>query len=283
LVQSFAELKQGDEVITSALTKPEDGIIFSYCRHSGIRVSAFDHGVTLGLSRWSEYEASQAGMLFADRGFYHSRCAADVIGRFSPHQDRVVVGLPKIAERVRWRWIQRVLSRHIIGVSMKEHVVMFVPELDKNNFIYGPYHDNDLQYLIKTENTIIRLCELFPQSTVVVKLYPTQRYLDPCLFVDIIERHSNLKFCFDVDFRFVRSAADLIVTTATQSTLGWVAGSGVPAVALEFPWCPLRIRGPRLDISYSSLSVNAYFIQRSSVCSDTSCDVAQKICSNVSL
>lgn len=242
-----ASVKPGDEILTSALTSPLEGLFYGYCRSRGIRVAAFDHGVTLGLSAWSDSEARQAGMLAADRGFYHCPRAAESVRLHAPWQEIHVVGLPHCTAKPILRTLQRSLGRRLLGLTKDEHVLMHVPDLERNNFIYGPWQENDLQFLRKTKDVTAALCRAYPRSRVVLKLYPTQRYLDAYDFSDLAAEHPNLLVVGDVDFRFVRASSDLNFTASTQSTLGWVAGAGAPMVFLEFRWAPSRVTGLRLQ------------------------------------
>jgi hypothetical protein len=240
-------IRTGDEILSSALTTPLEGLFYSYCRSKGIAVSAFDHGVTLGLSAWSDSEARQAGMLAADRGFYHCPRAVESIRRHAPWQETHVVGLPRCTARPVLRRLQRSLGRQLLGLGRDEHVLMHVPDLERNNFIYGPWQENDLQFLRKTRQVTQALCRAYPRSRVVLKLYPTQRYMDAYDFSDLTAEHPNLLVVGDIDFRFVRACSDLNFTASTQSTLGWVEGAGAPMAFLEFRWAPARVTGLRLE------------------------------------
>lgn len=244
-----AVIRPGDEILSSALTSPLEGLFYSYCRSRGIPVSAFDHGVTLGLSAFSDSEARQAGMLAADRGFYHCPRAVESIRRHAPWQETHVVGLPRCTARPILRRLQRSLGRQLMGLGRDEHVVMHVPDLERNNFIYGPWQENDLQFLRKTRQVTQTLCRAYPRSRVVLKLYPTQRYMDAYDFSDLTAEHPNLLVVADIDFRFVRTCSDLNFTASTQSTLGWVAGAGAPMAFMEFRWAPARVTGLRLEWS----------------------------------
>jgi hypothetical protein len=81
----------------------------------------------------------------------------------------------------------------------------------------------------------------------------------------------------DVDFRFVRASADLIFTASTQSTLGWVAGSGTPVVFLDFIWAPSRVSGLRLQFDEIQGLVALVLPDKDATCLVQPCDVAEKI------
>jgi hypothetical protein len=273
----FSELTRGfdqvtrtfrnrQEILTNGLSSPIERLFYCYCRSKKIPVNALDHGVTLGLSEFGVREAGHSAMLCADRAFYHCPRAVTVTRPHAPGQTAFVVGLPKITAHPPWQHLQRRLVRRWLKIEREEHVVFYVPELDRNNYIYGPYAENDWQFLHKTRDVTAALCRAFPRSRVVLKLYPTQRYLDHYDFSDFQEEHQNLLIVEGVDFRFVRTAADLIFVSNAQSTLGWVSGAGVPFVYLDFSWSPGRINGLRCAIPSIPGLAAAVFPDAKEVC-----------------
>ena len=252
LTNGFAQVtrnfRTGHEILTNGLSSPIERLFYCFCRSRKIPVNAVDHGVTLGLSEFGVIDAGHSAMLCADRAFYHCPRAVAVTHPHVPWQTSFVVGLPKITARPPLYRLQRRMVRSWLKISHEGHVVFYVPELDRNNYIYGPYAENDWQFLHKTRDVTAALCRAFPRSRVVLKLYPTQRYLDRYDFADLQEEHQNLLIVEGVDFRFVRTAADLIFVSNAQSTLGWVSGAGVPFVYLDFFWSPGRIKGLRCEI-----------------------------------
>ncbi len=269
-----ARMKPGDEILSNSLSNPVERLFYCHCKERGTRVNAFDHGVTLGLSGWGVQLCRHASMRVADRGFYHCGRAARAVAPHAPEQERHVVGLPLVTIRPSLRGLKRRVGRRMMGLDPDEHVVMYVPELERNNFVYGPHCDNDLQFLEKTLQTVRVLCRSFPASRVVLKLYPTVRYLDTLDYSELIEEFPNLLVVEHVDFRFVRHAADLILTPSAQSTLGWVAGAGVPFLYLDFTWAPGYVRGLRLPLPGIDGLAAVVIPDRDGVCTSPPRDVA---------
>lgn len=243
-----SSMRRGDEILSSSLNTFVDRLFAGHCRKRGFRVNTVDHGVTLGLSNWSFFHAPYSGMNVGDRAFYHCRRAVSVMTSHARGQEVHVVGLPRVTARPTLRNLQRRMARKMLGLSPSDHVVMVVCDLPRNNFIYGPYQDNDLQFLRKTVQLVETTCESYSASTVVLKLYPTQRYVDDYTFLNLTKRYSNLRIVKDVEFRFIRTAADLLLTSSTQSTLGWVSGAGVPYIYLDFAWSRGIVDGLRVTI-----------------------------------
>jgi hypothetical protein len=221
----------------------EEKFFYDFCRARAITVVAFEHGLTLGLSEWTDVSRCYFAMRHADVGFYNSKLGAEEMANVVPRQRRVVAGMPKAMIGLGLRSLRRSFARRYLKVEQSEHVVMYVAELEKNNYIYGPGIDNDLQYFNKTVDMTVALCEALPNSVILLKLYPTERYLDSQSFADLTSRFRNLRITKDFDFRFMALAADLIVTTSTQSTLGWAIGSGIPCLFADFDWAPSKMSG----------------------------------------
>jgi hypothetical protein len=270
-----ATIRPGDEVLSSSINGLPDRLFANHCRKRGIRVNTVDHGVTLGLSEWSLFHAAHSGMGVGTRGFYHCSRAVDAIGRHVSAQEAYAVGLPRITARPPFRGIQRRLARRMLAAGQDEHLIMIVCDLDRNNYVYGPQQDNDLQYLTKTRQIAETVCAAFPNSRVILKLYPTQRYLDEYDFSDIAQRFANLRIVKNVEFRFIRTAADFLVTTSTQSTLGWVSGAGAPYLYLDFVWSPGRIAGLRLNLPGVDGLIAAVLPDAGQVCGPRSADMAE--------
>lgn len=239
--KTLAPVRAKDVILTNSLNTPAQRIFNCFCRHRGIEVAACDHGVTLGLTEWSRYFCRHFGMAQAATGVYHLPEGAAEAREFAPDQRQVVVGVPRVTLKPPMAGLQRRLARSWLGIGSDEHVVMFAANLDRNNAVYGPGNENDLHFLQSTEAVVDALCVAWPASTVMLKLYPSQRYADSWRFEDLAARLPNLRIVKDMDFRFIRSAADVIVTGSSQSTLGWCLGSQRPVVFLEFHCMPARL------------------------------------------
>ena len=77
------------------------------------------------------------------------------------------------------------------------------------------------------------------RGEVLLKLYPTYRYVDPDPFAGLIELPANCRQLQFTDFRNLRAAADLLINETPGSVLGWSWGAGVPQIYLETGACPL--------------------------------------------
>lgn len=243
----FNQIGKDAWILSHGLATIEEKLFYDYCQAQGVTMVAFEHGVTLGLSKWTDVGRRYFAMRHADIGVYNSKIAVEEMADVVPNQQRIAAGLPRTMMGLGIRNLRRRIARKWLKIEPYVHVVMCVAELEKNNYMYGPSVDNDLQYFNKTVGLVTTLCEGFPNSQIVLKLYPTERYLDSQNFSGLSEKYGNLMVVKDVDFRFIGLAADLIVTSSTQSTLGWVVGSGIPCLFAEFEWAPSNLSGLRMS------------------------------------
>lgn len=233
-------------ILTNTPSTQIDRIFYCYCKSRKRSLVAFEHGVTLGLSETTKWFAKNYGMLAATAGVYHNEIAVNIIEPLSVDQKKFVASLPQITLKVNLKKIQRLLARKWLGIGKDENVIIYIADLDRNNMIYGPYAENDWQYLQKTKSIISYLVESFPQSKIILKLYPTQRYIDSYLFDFIDIKYDNVLIIKDIDFMYIRSLPDFIFVSSSQSTLGWVIGSGVPYLFLDFKASPSILGGVKM-------------------------------------
>ena len=231
---------------TSELNSFEERYMYCYCKKHGIKVMAFEHGVTYGFSAWSEWGTSKCGMLASDIGVYHTITGADAVRRKYPFQEQYVVGLPYITKNMPFKGFKKKIISNMIG-KLGKHKVFYVADMVRNNLVNGPYFDTDLNIVNKTMSIINLLRKSYPHSAIYLKLYPTQRYIDDYQF-DSLLHDGHVKIVKDIDFRFLRAIADFVVVTSHQSTFGWVWGAGVPYAYFDFEASPSRMNG--LKIAY---------------------------------
>ena len=185
-------------------------------------------------------------MLTAPAGAYHWNRSIEQLRPWLGTQQAVIAGIPRTMRRAPFSKIQRVFIRKWLGIGQDRHVVIYAASAERNNMAYGPYTENDLQYMEVTESILSHLAERYPDSVVLLKLYPTHRYPHAFELRQLLRNYPNVIPIKDIDFRFLRSAADLIALSSSQSTLGWAWGSGIPVVMYEKEASPVRLPGKEL-------------------------------------
>lgn len=221
-------------LLTGGYYGPLGAELHAACSARGLPLIDFEHGATTGLALTSERrlrfsEATTCDALIASspraaRSF--AKAARD--GRPRIH----VAGLADQTRRVLRPRFQRRRARRRLGLARGEASILHVSTL-----IYGgswrPGDDSPVEsFVLDTDRTLLTEVYAGLGRTVLFKNYPARRYPSEAGYDALFALAPNLRLIEWADFRYVRAAADIIVTTANSSTIGWCAGAGAPLVHL---------------------------------------------------
>jgi hypothetical protein len=109
----------------------------------------------------------------------------------------------------------------IYKIKFNQEVIIIVAKLARNNLFISPYQANDYKFHLTTKKLVEIVCNKFPNSKVILKLYPGARYIDEYEFEDLMN-FKNLKIFKNTEFRWLKLIANKIITNSTESTLGQV-------------------------------------------------------------
>jgi len=234
LDHAFMKVKRNRTLITSGVYGPIGRQLISLCREKEIALVDFEHGATTGLARTSERrlrfsEASTCDLLLvSSAGAARSFGQAVVDGKPAIE----VVGLADQTRRVFRRHLQRFRARRRLGLRRGEAAIVHVSTL-----LYGgtlrPGDDAPVeQHVFQTDKTLLTEVYAGLDKTVLYKPYPAQRYPHHAGYDALFELDGNIRMIEWADFRYTRTAADILVTTANSSTIGWCVGAETPLVHL---------------------------------------------------
>jgi len=219
-------------VLTNALRFPRHVMFYHGCKHWGVPVLLVSHGVAAGLSQyhdrlWNILSFSHGDVFL---GYSEGECRSS--------KAHSVAGAPVSERSLRGKKMQRLFARRRLGVPSGKRLVMYVANLYSNNDVDLPYGGTNDWFEHRLKKTMIH--EVFSRLSdhCVVKLYPTQRYADPDPFMET-EKPSNVHIVQWAEFRYLRSACDVLVVDMAQSAFGWAWSAGVPLILLTTPYYPL--------------------------------------------
>jgi hypothetical protein len=221
-------------LLTSGYYGPLAGQLHALCAARGIALVDVEHGATTGLAHTSERRLAVSEATTSDILLVSSAAAARSFARArGDGRPRIeIVGLADQTRRVFRRRLQRRRARRRLGLGAGEIAVMHVSTL-----LFGgnmrPGDDTSVEsFVFETERRL--LTEVYGRigKTVLFKPYPAQRFVDHPGYDDLFALPPNVRLIEWADFRYVRAAADVIVTTANSSTIGWCVGADVPLVHL---------------------------------------------------
>ncbi len=255
LERTFDSTAKPRILMTSGIYGPVGRQLHASCHEHGVKLIDFEHGTTTGLAHTTERrlqvsEATTCDVLMASS----ARAAASFRRAPAKNCDIRVVGLADQTRHIFWRPLQRARARHRLQLNGGGPTVMHVSTL-----LYGGNmrsgDDNSVeQYVFTTEKTL--LCDVYGavNKQVLYKAYPTQRFPHDVSYRDVFKLPANVRLIDRADFRYVRSAADIIVTQANQSTLGWCVGADIPLVRL----CSRRVQD-LMDDELNEAVAEAFF------------------------
>jgi hypothetical protein len=242
-------------LLTSGVYGPVGRMLHTSCRNHGVTLIDFEHGATTGLAHTTERrlqvsEATTCDMLFASS----DRAASSFRRAPTSDCDIRVIGLADQTRSVHWRPLQRARARRRLKLNGRGPIVMHISGL-----LYGGNmrsgDDNSVEsYVFSTERRL--LCDVYGavNKTVLYKAYPTQRFPHDASYPDLFNLPQNVRIIDRADFRYIRAAADIIVTNANQSTLGWCIGADVPLIRLTS-----RIVQDLVDDDLNAQMADAFF------------------------
>jgi len=222
-------------LLTNGLIGPLGAQIYGLLSERGVPVIDFEHGVTTSLSALSQAridasEAAACDLLLV--------CAEDAARAFrkANRADAPVVHTIGLADQTRRllrpRW-QRRLARRRLGLGADAAVVMHVSTLPYSANMRPGYGTPSETTIFALDTALLTQVYARIRHRVVFKQYPTQRFPHEPPYDAILDLAPNIAVTKDEDFRYLRAAADVIVTLTPTSALGWCVGAGVPLVWLD--------------------------------------------------
>jgi hypothetical protein len=231
-------------LLANGFVGPLGAVTYAECRRRGVRAVAFEHGVTKGISSLAESRAEASEGNHTD---VLLACAPNAARSFGARIVRgelrfEAIGLPDQTRRLLRPALQRLLARRRLRLSMRERVAMHVST--------WPYHANHRSGPgVASETATFERDRLLLQDvyarldyTTVFKQYPTQRFPFEPTYNALFGNPGRVVYAKDEDFRYIRAAADVLVTGNPTSTLGWCVGTGVPMI-----WLESRVVTPLID------------------------------------
>ena len=226
-------------VATNGLTSPEQRVFQQYLVKKRIPIFSFEHGVTAGIDGETEYYHAKNNYTEGDDFmvcYNESSLEAYTNGR--KEKGGIVAGAPWSNKKIPFYKIQRLITRNFLKLKYKERVIFYLALITRNNMVSGPLSQNDFSYYKITKNISLDVFSSI-NDTCILKLYPSNRYLDPDPFETLVELPSNVKIIQYFEFKSLRATADVIILSSAQSTFGWAWSANCPIIFLELPAKPL--------------------------------------------
>jgi len=224
---------------SNGLTTPAEKIFQQYVVHRKEPVFTFEHGISAGIDGSSEF-CHERGYLSAGGDTMMCHNEASLKAYTSGHQNikGLVAGAAFSDRSIPWYGLQRFLARRMFKVKTHERFVVYLALLNRNNMVVGPYCQNDREYRNNVKTMANKVLARLDDPSL-VKLYPSNRYVDPDPFIALKHLPPWVRINQYHEFRFLRAAADIVILSSGQSTFGQAWSAKVPIIFLELPHKPL--------------------------------------------
>ncbi len=222
-------------VLTNGLFGPLGGQIYHHLHARGFMIVDVEHGVTTGLaalsaSRMHCSEAAVSDVLLVSSDRARSRFETAQNG------GRPVVETVGLADQTRRLFrprLQRWLARRRLGARKGETTIMHVSTWTHSGNMRPGWGTPSETAVYDLERRLIEEAYAGLRHSVLYKPYPTQRLAYEPPHAQAIPPSPPVRYVPDDDFRYLRAAADVIVTGTPTSTLGWCVGTDRPLIYLD--------------------------------------------------
>ena len=241
-VRRLAEMTAAPRfMLVNGLFGGDGAQLYGLCREAGIRVLDFEHGVTTGLSAHSQAKIRFSEATACDEMFVCSETAAAGFAAASRQPPAIHnVGLSEQTRVMVRPRLQRFLARQALSLKGDHPAVMHVSTTPfMTNQRSGPYLYTESAVFDQNRVLIDTVYNRLAGWQVLFKDYPTQRFPYEPAIDGYTRPASHIQFLATEDLRYVRAAADVIVTGVPTSTLGWCIGVDVPLIWMDSPFTPL--------------------------------------------
>lgn len=216
------------DLLASAMSHPASGAFKQRANQLNMNVVLCEHGISKGLSELANETVDSSELRNCDHFLAltpRSEAAAKNAG-----VGATVIGTSKQVREVIFPWFQRNMTRRRLNIAAKEETVFHVSPL--------PFYGNQRPgHRVGSESALFNLEKTFVDEVyaglrrkVFFKSYPTKRFPYQPATATLFPAVPNLEDVSTEDFRYLRSAADIIVTGTATSTLAWCLGANKPVI-----------------------------------------------------
>ncbi|MEZ5670395.1 MAG: hypothetical protein R3F55_23775 [Alphaproteobacteria bacterium] len=219
--------------LSNAMTAPADRLLRFEVERLGRPAIVAEHGVAPGLSPMHFAVGAREAPAWLGHTLLYTPAQRDLIGEIAGVDvaaSCAVVGAPGLIRRVGARAIQRMAGR--LALKASRRLIVWCTAFYPNNFQFLPHYWRDTHYHDIRRQVLDQVLGRLPDD-VLLKLYPTYRYLDPDPLAGLVALPANCRVQQFVDFRNMRAAADVVIVDGPGSIMSWAWSARVPFVFLE--------------------------------------------------
>ena len=214
-----------------------DNLFAKLCNKYKIKTITSEHGLASGMSKSRDTNDNFIGTKFSDIGIYYSNIIYNKMEQISPKQKRIFYGLPKLYffSYLKSLLIKMILKQYFKKKLLYKKTLIFVCDIDVNNFLQGPYRSNNYQFYKKTLSILNFLKKNYKDHNIIIKFYPGDRFYETYYFKKYCNQ-KNIIRVKNIDLRYIRFMGDKFFTTSSDSALGWILSSNKCCYYRSMKW-----------------------------------------------
>lgn len=214
----------------------EERLFEEFCLKKKLITVGFEHGATTSISNFRKIYDNFHGSKNSTIGIYYTKRAKEFMSNIVNKQIQFVSGSPKRYQKSFFfnNIIVKYFLKKILKLPTNKKLILLIADIDVNNFVLTPQRDTNFKYIKKTKFLINYLKKNFNDSHILIKIYPGKRFINPYYFKD--DMNSFTSRLQNIDLRFITNLFDQIITTSTDSGLGWAMSSKKKLFFKSFYW-----------------------------------------------
>jgi hypothetical protein len=221
-------------ILATALSSPLAKIVHNILKYHDYKIILFEHGVTKGISALSSRRLHISEIYNADHFVGYSDGSVSTLNKLLKENKvkSFITAAPIHNKKVLFSPLQKIIWRKKLNIKSTECALIHVSPF--------PYSGNRrLGYGAPTETEVFDIEESFIKiyneinKKVYYKKYPAYRFPFNFSLENIFSNYNNIKFVSDLDYRYMRSAFDIIVTGSPTSTFSWCLSANKPLIFFD--------------------------------------------------
>ena len=274
--------KNNKIILASALSSPLSKIVHNVFRLNNYNIILFEHGVTKGISALSSKRPHTSEIYNTDHFVGYSNGSLSTLKKLVKEKKikSCITAAPIHTKKVLLAPLQRLIWRKKLNIQNKECALIHVSPY--------PYSGNRrLGFGAPTETEVFNIEENFikiynnSNKKVFYKKYPAYRLPYNASLENIFSKYKSINFMGDLDYRYIRSAFDIIVTGSPSSTFSWCLSANKPLIYFDskiiFPLINNNVRDQiKKSIFYINIDNNNWKIKLNEIIGQPYGDLLEK-------
>ena len=207
------------KIFTNGFFREIEKFFYFKLKENNILVYSIEHGITYGLSYFSNKYKPYYSLIYSDIRLLRSELAKNIPKIDKDSKDFCLGSPPYFYNNFYNNFLNKFFCKLVLGLNPYFKYISLSIPADINNYIYGPYRLNDFQNLETTKLVVTYLLKLYPKHKIIIKRYEFNRYIDDDFLEFLYKNEKRVKIRKMPDLKFFLKACDINYTTVYTSTL----------------------------------------------------------------